>query len=429
MIENWPPQAYREGHATMHGLWPVLRETLLLTDPALIEEVLVTRADDFMRDPAQRRALSNDVSRESLFFAEGADWRWQRRAVAPAFRHEKLLALIPTIARCANALAEEWRRAGKGAVIDVAPPMSKVTFAIILQAVLGKGAEALDQRMFLAALNPTLSSIAWRFLYARMGAPEGTPFPGSRKRAASIRWLYEAIARLVADRRAEGGASNDILALLLSAKDPETGRVMSDNELISNLYTFMVGGHETSATALAWTLWLLAKDQATQERLRAEIASVIGEREIGPEDIDRLTFTRQALQESMRLFPPSIGLGRAPRRDVTIGPRRIARGETVILASWCMHRHEKLWEEPNGFDPDRFSSERAKSRHRYAYLPFGGGQRICVGMSLAMLEMVVILATLVRDFRFKATPGHRIMLTTNLTLRSKNGLPLSIEAL
>ena len=138
-----------------------------------------------------------------------------------------------------------------------------------------------------------------------MGLPEATPFPGSREAAASGRWLGEAISRLVANRRIEGGELKDILALLLSAKDPETGRAMSDAELISNLYMFMVAGHETVATALAWTLWLLAKDQVTQERVRAEIEAVVGQRVISPQDIDRLTFTRQTLQELMRLFPPA----------------------------------------------------------------------------------------------------------------------------
>jgi len=429
MIENWPPEAYRDGHAIMRGIWPVLPETLLLMDPALIEEVLVLRAEKFLRDRFQTRALSNVANGKSLFFAEDLDWRWQRRAVAPAFRRESLLALVPTFARCARGQAEEWQRAGSGAVIDVAPAMSKVTFAIILQAVLGQGAAALDQRKFLAALSPALSTIAWRFLYARIGAPEAVPFPGSDKTAASVRWLYEATARLVAHRRAEGRASKDILALLLSARDPETGRMMSDDELISNLYTFMVAGHETSATALAWTLWLLAKDLTTQERLRDEIEAVAGAQEIGPEHIDRLTFARQVLQESMRLFPPAIGVGRAPREDIMIGPHEIRRGELVILASWCVHRHEKLWEEPNGFDPNRFAPERVKARHRCAYMPFGAGPRTCIGMSFAMLEMVVLLATFVRGFRFKTTPGHRITLATNLTLRAKNGLPLLIESL
>jgi cytochrome P450 len=311
----------------------------------------------------------------------------------------------------------------------MATAMSKLTFAIILQAVLGQGAEALDQEKFLAALSPRVSTIAWRFLLARMGLPEATPFPGSRDAAASGRWLSEAISRLVANRRDEGGESKDILGLLLSARDPETGRAMSDAELTSNLYMFLVAGHETMATALAWTFWLLAKDQATQERLRAAIKTAVGERAIGPEDIDRLTLTRQTLQESMRLFPPAFGIGRAPREDITIGPHKVRSGELVIVATWCVHRHEKLWEEPNSFDPDRFAPEKAKSRHRCAYLPFGAGPRVCIGSNFAMLEMTVILATLVRGFRFKPAPANQVTLATHLTLRAKNGLPLVIDAL
>lgn len=429
MIENWPPEAYREGHAIMRGIWPVLPATLLLTDPLLIEDVLVTRAEKFARDRFQTRALSSAFSRKSLFFAEGADWRWQRRAAAPAFRHEKLLDLMPIFARCAQAQAQEWRSAGKEVIIDMASAMSKLTFAIILQAVLGQGADALDQEKFLAALSPRVSTIAWRFLLARMGLPEATPFPGSRDAAASGRWLSEAISRLVANRRDQSGESKDILGLLLSAKDPETGRAMSDAELTSNLYMFLVAGHETMATALAWTFWLLAKDQATQERLRAEIETAVGERAIGPEDIDRLTLTRQTLQESMRLFPPAFGIGRAPREDITIGPHKVRGGELVIVATWCVHRHEKLWEDPHGFDPDRFAPEKVKSRHRCAYLPFGAGPRVCIGLNFAMLEMTAILATLVRGFRFKPAPAHQVTLATHLTLRAKSGLPLVIDAL
>ncbi|ATQ69587.1 MULTISPECIES: cytochrome P450 [Methylosinus] len=428
-IENWPAETYREAHATMRGVFPLLAPTLLIADPTLIEEALVARAEAFERDRFQTRALTNDVNRASLFFAEGADWRWQRRAAAPAFRHDNLLALVPTFARCGADLAKEWRRANDGAVRDVAPEMSRLTFDIILRAVLGAGATRLDERRFLEALAPSLASVGWRFLYARIGLPEAVPYPGSRRVARSIAWLHDATKELIAHRRQEAGESKDILALLLSAQDPETGRVMSDDELLSNLYTFMVAGHETSATTLAWALWLIAKDQATQERLRAEVSAVVGAREIGAQDIEKLGFARQVLNEAMRLFPPAIGVGRAPREDMTLGPLRLRAGQLLIVASFCVHRHEKLWDEPHGFDPERFSPERAKARHRCAFLPFGAGPRICIGMNFAMIEMIVLLASLVRDFRFHTTPGHRMMLGTNLTLRSRTGLPLAITPL
>jgi cytochrome P450 len=428
-IENWPREAYCEDHAVVQGIWPLLPKMLLLTDPALVEDVLVTRAEKFVRDSFQTRALSNMVSRDSLFFAEAGHWRWQRRAVSPAFRQESVYALVPTFARCAEMLVDEWRRDGNGTAIDVAPAMSKVTFSIILEAVLGVGARILDQDKLLAALNPALSTVAWRFFYAQMGLPEAMPFPGSHKAAKSIRWLYQVISHLVQDSRARTTVSKDILALLLSAKDPESGRAMSDSELIANLYTFMVAGHETSATALAWTLWLLAKDPATQENVRAEVNDIIRMNEIQAEDVERLTFTRQVLLESMRLFPPATGVGRTPREDIKVGPCDIRKGELVLVATWAIHRHEKLWDEPNGFDPSRFAPEMAKARHRCVYLPFGAGPRICVGMSFAMTEMIVLLATLVRRFRFKTAPGHHLVIATNLTPRAKNGLPLVIETI
>ncbi len=427
MIENWPPQAYRDEYAIMRGVWPILPRTLLLTDPSVIEEILIARPEKFRRDLFQTRALSNIVNRQSLFFAEGADWRWQRRAASPAFRHDKLRALTPTFVKCAESLVSEWRQAPRDAIFDVAPAMSRVTFDIILTAVLGPGAQDLDRNKFLAAINPSLSTIAWRFLYARIGAPRFLPFPGSGRVAESVHWLHRAISGLVAQRRVSGIDADDILSLLLSAQDPETGRVMNDEELISNLYTFMIAGHETSATALAWTLWLLAHDQTSQQRLRDEVEFVVGKHDITVENINNLTFTRQTLQESMRLFPPAIGVGRAPIEDIKIGPHHLRAGELAIIAGWCVHRHEKLWDHPHGFDPDRFSPERTKSRHRCAYLPFGAGPRICIGMNFAMLEMTVILAILVRSFRFSILPGHRIELATNLTLRAKNGLPLKIE--
>ena len=429
MIENWPPQAYRDDYAIMRGIWPILPKTLLLTDPATIEEILIAKPEKFTRDRFQTRALSNIVNRHSLFFAEGADWRWQRRAVSPAFRHDKLVALIPAFAQCARTVVKEWRHAPPDVVVDVAPAMSRVTFDIILRAVLGAGAEECDRDAYLAAINPSLSTIAWRFLYARIGAPDFLPFPGSRRTAQSIRWLHGAVSTLVERRRVTSGEHADILGLLLSARDAETGRIMNDEELVSNLYTFMVAGHETSATALGWTLWLLAHDQRSQQRLRDEIQDVVGDRDIVAGDVEKLVFGRQVLQEAMRLFPPAIGVGRAPIEDIQIGPYNLRAGELAIIASWCVHRHEKLWNAPHAFDPDRFLTERAKDRHRCAYLPFGAGPRICIGMNFAMLEMLVILVMLVRSFRFRILPGHRIELATNLTLRAKNGLPLKIEAL
>jgi cytochrome P450 len=426
-LENLPPSAYRDDFTTLPGLWPVVARTNLLTSPDLIEEMLVTRAESFPRDKLSVATLSGPIGQEALFFTEGAEWKWQRRALAPAFRHENMLALVPTFAQCAAAQAGEWREASPTGPVDVMQAMSRTTFAVIERAVLGATA-SFDREKFVAALGPVLASVGWRRLIVLFGLPANwTPHPGYFKALAALRYLNAETARLLAARRESGVERRDILGLLLSAKDPETGRVMTDSELVANLYGLLFAGHETSAVALGWALWLLAKDKASQDRLREEVLKIAGDAEIGPETVEQLAFTRQVLQEAMRLFPPVPAIVRQPREDTTLGPYKASKREAIIVAIWSLHRHEKLWDEPNAFDPDRFAPEKVKARHRYAYLPFGGGPRICIGMGFAMLEMAAILATLVRDFRFSAVPGHRLELVPSLTTRQRGRLPLLIE--
>ncbi|QGM97126.1 cytochrome P450 [Methylocystis parvus] len=421
-LENFPPEAYREGVAGFKRL--NRPETLFLTDPDLIEEVLTTRAEFFPRDRITPQALSNVVDPQGLFLAKGAHWRWQRRAAAPAFRHENLLALTPIFFDCAERQAQSWRRAGT-ARIDVAQAMMGVAFDVILRAVIGD-AEAVDRDRFLAAETDAFSGFSWQFLLAALGLPKFVPHPGFLKMHLATRYLRRETARLIAAR---GGADKggDILSLLIKARDPETGRAMNDRELLANLFTFISAGHETAATALAWTLWLVAKDQATQERLRAEIREVAGDGPIGRDEIEGLVFTRRVLQESMRLFSPVGAISRQPRDATILGGRPVEKGAQVVIAIWALHRNEKLWPDPLGFDPERFAPDAAKARHRYAYLPFGGGPRICIGMSFAMLEMTTVLATLVRACVFKTVEGFKPDLQPNISNRPRRGLPLIVS--
>ncbi|WP_442755511.1 cytochrome P450 [Methylocystis sp. JAN1] len=421
-LENFPPDSYRgEMTAVRRFNRP---QTIFLTDPDLIEDVLVKRADFFPRDRITPQALSNVVDPQGLFLAEGAHWRWQRRAVAPAFRHENLLALTPVFFDCAERQAAKWRAAGPGQ-IDVAKAMMGVAFDVILRAVMGD-AEAVDREKFLAAETDAFSGFSWQFLLAALGLPKYLPHPGFLKMHLATRYLRRETARLVKDRRGEATGA-DILSLLIKARDPETGRAMNERELLANLFTFISAGHETAATALAWTLWLIAKDQATQARLRDEVVAVAGDGPIGRDEVERLVFTRQVLQESMRLFSPVGAISRQPREATTLGGHPIEKGAQVVVAIWALHRNEKLWPDPLGFEPDRFAPEAAKARHRFAYLPFGGGPRICIGMSLAMLEMTTALATLVRGFVFKPVPGFRPDIQPNISTRPRYGLPLIVS--
>ncbi len=426
-LANYPHAAYREDRFVLPGLPPISPKINLIMDPALIEEMLVTRPEAFARDRLTVKTLSGPLNKESLLFAEGADWKWQRRAVSAAFRHESLLAQVETFAACAREQIGLWRRLEKRKPVDVAPAMSQVTFEVILRSVLGASA-GFDREKFIAELGLALGSIGWRRVFAMLGLPvDRIPHPGFWRAAAASRYLKRATRALIEERRASGLERRDLLQLLLSARDPETGRVMTDAELEGNLYTFLVAGHETSAVAMTWTLWLLAKDQASQQRLRDEVSQIAGEEEIGSATVERLVFTRQVLQESMRLFPPAPGFARQPLEDLALGPYEFSRGDVIIVLIWCLHRHEKLWNEPLGFDPDRFAPDAVKARHRYAFMPFGAGPRICLGMSFAMLEMTTLLASFVRAFQFSTVPGHRVAIDARFTTRPKGGMPLLVE--
>jgi cytochrome P450 len=234
--------------------------------------------------------------------------------------------------------------------------------------------------------------------------------------------------RLVKARRAKPSAQPDLLDLLLAARDAESGRSMSDAEVVKNLLTFIAAGHETTAVALTWTLWLLAKDQDAQQRLVDEIAALAGDDPIDGRHVGGLNYCRQVIQEAMRLFPPAPGIGRLPNAAMTLAGMRISTRTRIHIPVFALHRNVRLWDNPTAFDPDRFAADRIKARSRCAYLPFGGGPRVCIGASFATIEATVILAVLVRAFRFQSLAAHKPKPVARVTLRPAGGMPLLIAA-
>jgi cytochrome P450 len=201
---------------------------------------------------------------------------------------------------------------------------------------------------------------------------------------------------------------------------------MSDDEIVANLLTFITAGHETTAVALTWTLWLMAKDQATQQLVLEEVRAVAGNQMIDGGHIEGLSFCRQVIQEAMRLFPPAPGIARISKVSMDIAGVQIPAGTRIHIPVFALHRNVGLWDNPNAFDPSRFAPDRVKTRSRYAFLPFGAGPRICIGAGFAMIEAAVILATVVRAFCFQPVPGHKPKPVAKLTLRPGGGMPLLI---
>ena len=338
VIESYPRALYDEQGLVRHRTR--FLDSVFVSEPELIHDILVARADLFRRDDVARQLLSPMLGPTSLFMAEGADWKWQRRAVAPTFRHDRLLALVPTFSTIAMQQVERWRAAPREQPVDVAEAMAKTTFEVIAVTVLGS-AGALDAEGFARALTTELDSFPWRFILTAFRAPPWLPYPGRRRAPRAREHIYREAARLVAQQR-RMSARADLLDLLLQARDEETGRMMTDEELVRNLATFILAGHETTAVALTWTLWLLAKYPHVQDQVAAEAQTTIGSGVVEADRVERLAFARQVLQEAMRLYPPAPAISRQPLVPLVLAGEQLTPATQVTITIYPLHRNRRV---------------------------------------------------------------------------------------
>jgi cytochrome P450 len=420
LIEAWPQAVYQRPI-----FWRRLlnRDTLFVMDPELIRVVLLDEADKFKKSAAMLRSLEPALGR-GLLTADGSHWRWQRRAASPIFRHERIVEFLPAMIEAAERRRDAWHGAA-GRTVDVASEMMRTTFDIIVETMLS-GRSGIDVDRVEHAVTDYLESTSWTVVLALLRAPAWIPYPGRRRAELARDFLRAELLRVVSERRRSADIRHDLIALLLAAEDPETGQAMSDRDLVDNLLTFVTAGHETTALALTWTFYLLDLYPASAECVIDEISSVTGGEPLRPDHVAGLAYTRQVLQEAMRLYPPAPIIVREATEDVTVGDQRVAAGTSIFLPVYAIHRHAALWQEPDAFDPERFTPEAMKRQHRYAYLPFGAGSRICIGMSFALIEAVAILAVLLPAVRLHAE-GPDPTLKLRVTLRPGKGMPMRIE--
>ncbi|MYZ46741.1 cytochrome P450 [Propylenella binzhouense] len=423
-LEVWPEAAFDQaiGSERLFG-----RQTVSVFDPDLIRTVLVDEADAFRKGEVVLRTLGPALG-NGILTSDGADWRRQRRTAAPIFRHERILGFVPAMIAAAERTAARWRAFPDGTVVDVADAMMRTTFDVVVETMLS-GAGDIDVSGFSRAITDYLDPIGWQAAFSLLGAPRWMPHPGSRRAAAARRYLRAELGRVIAERRRSPVPRDDLIELLLAACDGDTGRRMGDEELADNLLTFVTAGHETTALALTWSLYLLGGSPATEARVRQEIhAEMPPGAAVTPAAVERLPFTRQVILEAMRLYPPAPLIVRKAVRPVRIGPVAVEEGARVQVPVYVVHRHRALWAAPDRFDPGRFAPEAAKARHRYAYLPFGAGPRICIGMGFALLEATAILAVLLRTARLEPLPGHAPYPVLKITLRPRGGLPMRVRS-
>lgn len=395
-----------------------------VTSPTMIKAALLDQRDKF-RKITQIRILG-PLLRKGILTTEGAEWRWQRQAAAPMFRPQELLGFVPTFVRAARDVLERWRALPKGDVRDVEVDMTNATFDVIAATLL-PSADPQFERVVRKSVATFQRFGGWDLLYGQVGMPRWMPRPGMLAGPAAVSRLRAAVGEVLRRSR-EGPAVDDLLHRLIAARDPESGESMDDDRLVDNLLTFYLAGHETTAKALTWTLYLLARSPEWTEALRDEVGKVTGGGPVHGEHIDRLALVQQVLRESMRLYPPAPMMSRQAIEDVEIEGRHIRAGTSFVMPVYAIHRHVRRWQRPDEFDPTRFAPP--ADIPRYQYLPFGAGPRICIGMSFAMIEATAILASLISSARFEV-PLHapEPVPLARVTLMPKNGMPLKVFAI
>jgi cytochrome P450 len=372
-----------------------------------------------------RRALGPALGK-GLLTADGPHWKWQRQSVASAFRPSSLEDLQPAMIAAAEHARDRLLQQIPGTV-DIGHEMMRTTFDIIVETMMS-GGHGIDVDRVERSITDYLSPSGWNFALGVIGAPDWMPYPGRRRAMAAVAFLRSSLARVIEARRHGGDDRHDLVSMLLSAQDPETGRTMSDVEIADNLLTFITAGHETTALGLAWTFDLLSRHRQIEQMVLDEIASVTQGSRITPEHIPLLSYTRQVFSEAMRLYPPAPIITRTALQDIKLGEVRIPAGTVMFIPIYALHRHSRIWPEPEAFDPDRFSPEASSQRHRFAYMPFGAGPRICIGSGFALMEAVAILAVILQKVSLASATRQPPEPLMKVTLRPKRNLLMKLSA-
>jgi cytochrome P450 len=401
-IGTWGQRAYEEDiiRGRFFG-----RSSFILNTPDAIRHVLVDNYENYVRTPAAIRVL-RPVLGEGLLIAEGRAWKHQRRTLAPAFTPRAVMSLMPHMVAVTDETIAKLR--GKcGEPVDLRETMQRMTLEIAGRTMFSFGMDRHGPalRDFVMEYGQRLARPHFLDLLLPLSWPTPQDFSRARFRKRWTRF----VGMLMAERRAagknEGALSRDLFDLMGAARDPETGDAFTDEQLGDQVATMILAGHETTATALFWSLYLLALDPATQDRLAAEVE---GAEENGALDIERLKFTRAVVDETMRLYPPAFLIARAAAASDTIAGMPVSKNDVVLVAPWLLHRHEKLWRDPNAFIPERFMAP-APPPDRFAYLPFGVGARICIGAHFALVEATLALAKIIAAFRVELLDRTPVM--------------------
>ena len=406
-------------HGDVVGLRFGHRRVYLVNHPDLLEEILVTQSRHFIKNFALR--INPLVFGKGLLVSEQEFWLKQRRLIQPAFSRNRLAGYSQVMIDATQAMLASWK---PGETRDIYTDMMRLTLAITARTLFdaevdGDASEVsnalhLLQENFLVRINSLLLLPIW------------VPTPQNLRLRRIIRKLDEIIFRFIRQRRQNPVEKPDLLSILLQARDEDDGTGMTDRQVRDEAMTLFLAGHETTALALSWTWYLLAGHPEVEEKLQAEMDAVLAGRVPTFEDLPRLKYAEKVIQESMRYYPPVYLIGREAIDECVISGFRVKKGTTLLMSQWLIHRDPRFFEQPEKFIPERWTEEFARTMPKFAYFPFGGGPRLCIGNTFAMMEMVLVLADIAQRFRFTAKAGHDVTLWPSFTLRPRNGIPATL---
>jgi cytochrome P450 len=398
----------------------------VISDPGAIRRVLMVNVDNYQKDWLQRRVLSGALA-NGLLSVEADQWKLQRRALAPLFNLRTVHGFTTAMLETADAAVERFSRR-EGEVVDVADEATRITVDVLERTIFsdGFGRNPDDIRAAMTAYFNTVGRIDPLDI---LGVPSIVPRPRRWKLRPTLKFFEETIDEIIALRQRRLAADptsvpRDILTLLLEARDPDSGKALSDVEVRANILTFIAAGQETTANCITWTLYLLSQSHEWRERVQAE-----ADNEWGSLDslADRLVVTRAVIDEANRLYPPITAISRSALDYDELAGETIKPGTLIVIAPYVLHRHRALWTRPNAFDPNRFFGKARESIDRFAYLPFGVGPRICIGATFAIQEASIMVGTIMRHFTLEMISGSTPWPVQKVTLRPKGGLPMIVR--
>lgn len=412
-----------ESHVAGHTVYAA-------NDPAVVRRVLVEKHAQYPKHRYMADLLGPLVGGQSIFTSNGEAWSRQRKLMEPAFEQTRMEVAFPAMREAVEAMLSRLAELPDGGTAELEAEMTHVTADVIFRTI------------FTTPLSGAAAERAYKaFATFQRKAPPATmpryrpqwlkPIVQAwqaRKSAQAIRQqLHELIApRYAAFHAGQPGPQQDILASMLAAREEGTGRMFTEEELVNEIAVLFLAGHETSASALAWALHLLARDPEIQARMHAEIREVLGDEPATPEHLRRLDLTRRVFRETLRLYPPLSFLVREATAPDCLRDKQVAPGSTVLISPWLIHHHRLYWERPDEFDPDRYLTEAGKASAASAYLPFSIGPRVCVGAGFALQEAALVLAMVIRRYRVEAPAGENPIPEAHLSLRSDRGIRLRL---